>query len=119
MMRVVSPGGTGAKGAVEGFQVAGKTGTARRVSDDGSHYEAGHYVVSFVGFFPAENPELVGLVVVGDPKGNGVKLYGGTIAAPAFAEIGKAAVRTLAMTPTEPAQLAGTVAEEKGVVSGR
>ena len=119
MMRVVSPGGTGAKGAVDGFHVAGKTGTARRVSDDGSHYEAGHYVVSFVGFFPAENPELVGLVVVGDPKGNGVKLYGGTIAAPAFAEIGKAAVRTLAMTPTEPTQLAETVAEEKGVVSGR
>lgn len=118
MVKVVSPGGTGEKGKVDGFQVAGKTGTARKVADDGRGYEAGHYVVSFVGFFPADKPELVGLVVVGDPQGTGVRLYGGTIAAPAFAEIGNAAVRSLALTPTETPKLAATPVDE-AVKGGR
>ena len=83
MQLVMGEGGTGKLGNVEGYSVAGKTGTARKLNKDRSKgYWKGHYVVSFMGFLPAENPRLAAIVIVDDPVGQDVSLYGGTVAAP-------------------------------------
>lgn len=87
LIGVVGPGGTGEKGAVEGFSVAGKTGTARKYGVKEKHYLAGRYVVSFMGFLPAEDPQLLGIVVVDDPRTGSLHRYGGTVAAPVFSRI--------------------------------
>ena len=100
LVTVVEPGGTATQAAVPGFKVAGKTGTARRVKD--GRYHEGHYTVSFVGFMPAEDPAFVCLVVVDDPLTESVHRYGGTIAAPIFAKMGKRLATHLHLTPTEP-----------------
>ncbi|VAW36050.1 Cell division protein FtsI [Peptidoglycan synthetase] [hydrothermal vent metagenome] len=81
---VTTPGGTGANAAIEGFKVAGKTGTAQKHSTEKRGYEAGKYVVSFLGFVPADDPRLVILVAVDEPEHG---FSGGGTAAPAFKEI--------------------------------
>jgi cell division protein FtsI (penicillin-binding protein 3) len=83
MQLVVEKGGTGNSAAIEGFRVAGKTGTAQKTNNSGI-YEKDKYVSSFVGFVPADNPELTILVVVDEPQG---EYYGSVVAAPAFKTI--------------------------------
>ena len=83
MEKEVSEGG-GNKAAVKGYHFAGKTGTAEKLKDDGSGYAAGHYVASFIGFGPVEDPQVVILVVLDDPSG---VYYGGQIAAPVASDI--------------------------------
>ncbi len=78
--------GTGQQAYLEGYRVAGKTGTAQKVGPDGK-YMSNENVVSFIGFAPSNNPRLVAIVVVDAPKGN--LIFGGWIAAPAFKEIVK------------------------------
>ena len=79
LLREVVSSGT-AKGAnMSTYELAGKSGTARRVSSTGTGYEEGSYTASFVGLFPAEDPQLVVLVKLDDPEG---AYYGGRIAAP-------------------------------------
>lgn len=78
--------GTGRKAAVSGYHVAGKTGTAWKAREDAPGYTR-NYRSSFVGMFPAENPELVALIVIDEPKQNG--FYGGDVAAPAFQKLMK------------------------------
>ena len=98
--------GTGRKASVPGYSIAGKTGTARKhVENIG--YVDGRYVVSFVGFLPVQNPELVGLIVIDDPKSKDLNLYGGTIAAPAFQSIAREAVKILGIAPDVPNELDG------------
>jgi cell division protein FtsI (penicillin-binding protein 3)/stage V sporulation protein D (sporulation-specific penicillin-binding protein) len=101
LMKVVAKGGTAPLAQVPGFKVAGKTGTAQKVSPTGG-YEHGKYVVSFVGFMPAEDPQFVCLVMLDDaqtePGGN----YGGQVAAPVFAKIAEQTAHYLNLTPTEP-----------------
>lgn len=98
--------GTGKLGRVEGFATAGKTGTAFKPNKDRSKgYIPGHYVVSFMGFLPAENPRLAGIVIIDDPTGvdsNGKKIarYGGTVAAPVFREIAEAAMKHMGVEPS-------------------
>ena len=58
-----------------------------------------------MGFFPADDPQLMGIVIVDDPHATGVNLYGGTIAGPIFAEMGKGAVKLLGITPDKPEEL--------------
>jgi cell division protein FtsI (penicillin-binding protein 3) len=70
--------GTGTRARLASFAVAGKSGTARAWSEGG--YKAGDYFASFVGFFPADNPQLVVLVKLDRPHGHG--FYGGALAAP-------------------------------------
>ena len=77
--------GTGTLARVPGYQVAGKTGTASKVDDRGG-YSDSRYVASFVGVVPASRPRLVILVSVDEPQG---AIWGGTVAAPAFAQIAK------------------------------
>jgi membrane peptidoglycan carboxypeptidase len=78
---VVYPGGTGETTALVGFEVAGKTGTARRAGPDG--YIPGSYTASFTSLFPAEDPQLVMVVKLDDPEGR----YGGLTAAPVTREV--------------------------------
>ncbi len=99
LVAVTQPGGTAELAQVPGFTVAGKTGTARKHSEAQKSYLEGHYIVSFMGFLPAENPELMGIVVVDDPDGRTGPVSGGTIAAPIFAEMAQQAVAYLNLRP--------------------
>jgi cell division protein FtsI/penicillin-binding protein 2 len=92
---VVSDRGTAAAAAIPGFTIAGKTGTAQKVDPKGG-YEHGKYVVSFVGYLPAEHPEFVGLVVLDDARTTKPELnYGGLIAGPIFSRIAEKAAQYL------------------------
>lgn len=99
---VTQPGGTATFARVNGFNVAGKTGTAQKVSDKGG-YAPGKYVVSFVGYMPAEDPRFVCLVMVDDAQVSSGLNYGGLVAAPIFSRIAERSARHLDLVPTEPA----------------
>ena len=70
--------GTGRNAYIEGYRVGGKTGTAQKVEN--GRYLVGNYIVSFIGFIPADNPQVVVYVAIDNPKG--ITQYGGTVAAP-------------------------------------
>lgn len=76
--------GTGEEAAVDGYRVAGKTGTAQKPREDGLGYQAGAYTGSFAGFAPADRPEVVVAVAVDEARRG---YYGGTSAAPVFSDI--------------------------------
>jgi cell division protein FtsI/penicillin-binding protein 2 len=104
MQEAMEEHGTGSKGDFPGYSVAGKTGTARK-HVEGVGYVNGRYIASFMGFFPAENPELLGLIVIDDPKADGHEVYGGSVAAPAFKAIAMDAVKILGIEPDLPEEL--------------
>jgi cell division protein FtsI/penicillin-binding protein 2 len=79
---VLAPGGTASEVSVPGYTLAGKTGTAQ-VAENGTYSET-KYVASFIGFAPAQHPQLLAAVIVDQPQG---EIYGGSVAAPAFGEI--------------------------------
>jgi len=91
---VVAEGGTGTLAAIDGYQVAGKTGTAQKPGPTG--YTTGKYVASFVGFVPASAPKLVVLVTIDEPKG---AIFGGVVAAPAFQAIARFGLQYLEVPP--------------------
>ena len=97
---VMGKKGTGKDIRVTGFIIAGKTGTAQKVAPDGRGYEKGKYVLSFVGFLPAENPQFLGLVMVDDAQVEANKNYGGSVAGPIFARIAERAARHLGLEPS-------------------
>ena len=98
---VVSDRGTAAAAAVPGFTIAGKTGTAEKVDPKGG-YDRGKYVVSFVGYLPAERPEFVGLVVLDDAQTSKPELnYGGLVAGPIFSRVAEKAAQYLDLEPHE------------------
>lgn len=70
--------GTGRPAFIDGYRVGGKTGTAQKVKD--GRYMVGNYIVSFIGFLPADDPEVVVYIAIDNAKG--VTQYGGTVAAP-------------------------------------
>lgn len=70
--------GTGRNAYIDGYRVGGKTGTAQKVKD--GIYMSGNYIVSFIGFLPADNPQVIVYVAIDNPKG--ITQYGGTVAAP-------------------------------------
>ena len=86
--------GTGKNAFVEGYHIAGKTGTAQKVGAGG--YEPGRYVASFVGFAPAGKPQIAMLIVIDEPVG---PYYGGVIAAPVFGAVAKDILQYLKVTP--------------------
>jgi cell division protein FtsI (penicillin-binding protein 3) len=98
---VTTEGGTGKMAKVEGFDVAGKTGTAQKVDLVNGGYDAKKRVASFVGFVPADEPRLVLMVLVDEPQAN---VYGGVVAAPVFQNIARGALRHfgVAATTAEP-----------------
>ncbi|MGH2951032.1 MAG: peptidoglycan D,D-transpeptidase FtsI family protein, partial [Solirubrobacterales bacterium] len=91
---VLEAGGTASAVTVPGYTLAGKTGTAQKVVD--GTYSDSQFVPSFVGFAPAEDPQLLVAIVVDNPKGD---YYGATVAAPAFGEIAKFALPYLGIPP--------------------
>ena len=99
---VVSKRGTAIQAKVEGYTVAGKTGTAQKINPHGG-YLNDRYIVSFAGYLPAENPRLAALVVVDDAHVSSSANYGGLVAAPVFSKIGEASARylDLPMSPSE------------------
>jgi len=99
LLREVVISGTGRKAKVEGFEVAGKTGTAQKIDASGRYSMIDH-VASFVGFVPASRPALVVLVSLDTPKGDHNE--GGDVAAPLFSRIANEAVRLLAIPPDDP-----------------
>lgn len=94
---VTSGQGTGVNAQVDGFVVAGKTGTAQKVSPDGRGYMSGAYVSSFAGFIPANNPEFVIFIMVDHPKQN--SYYGSAVAAPVFSRVASYLVRKDGVAP--------------------
>lgn len=70
--------GTGRNAFIDGYRVGGKTGTAQKVEN--GRYMIGNYIVSFIGFMPANNPQIIVYVAIDNPKG--IVQYGGTVAAP-------------------------------------
>ena len=98
MMRGVVSEGTGVEAQVPGYTVAGKTGTAAKPDPTGGYSDT-RYVASFVGFVPARAPRLAILVAVDEPTG---AIWGGVVAAPAFAKIAEFALQYLEVPPDAP-----------------
>lgn len=94
---VTAPGGTGVNAKVDGFLVAGKTGTAQKVNPNGRGYLDKAYISSFAGFLPANDPKFVIYVAVDHPKK--ASYYGSQVAAPMFSRIASYAVRQEGLPP--------------------
>lgn len=94
---VVAAGGTASEVKIEGYSLAGKTGTANKVDPETGTYSKSKYIASFAGFAPADNPKLLITVMVDEPGGGSI--YGGEVAAPAFEEIAKFALPYLGIAP--------------------
>lgn len=92
--------GTGAKLAIPGYRLAGKTGTAQKINAVYARAGLKKYVSNFVGFVPSRNPKAMILVMIDEPSKG--KFYGGDVAGPAWREIALAVIRRYAMQPTEP-----------------
>jgi cell division protein FtsI (penicillin-binding protein 3) len=92
---VVSPQGTAPKAALEHYTVAGKTGTAVKVEN---RVYVNKYFSSFLGFFPADNPELCISITLDEPKDGH---YGGSVAGPVFKQIAEAAANYLNIHPED------------------
>ncbi len=82
VLESVVANGTGKNAAIEGYRIGGKTGTAQKVGPGG--YMPGKYIASFIGFAPADKPQIVFLVAIDEPEGI---YYGGQIAAPVFKNV--------------------------------
>ena len=92
---VISEDGTGINAALDRYSVCGKTGTARKIDEEGRYSNKKH-IASFVGFTPSENPAIAILVVIDEPKGNH---YGGVVAAPVFKKIAQQTLNYLNVPP--------------------
>ncbi|HEX7166078.1 MAG TPA: penicillin-binding protein 2 [Acidimicrobiales bacterium] len=90
--------GTGIKAHIDGYTVAGKTGTARKPDPTKRGYKAGAYISSFAGFVPAERPSLTAIVMLDEPT----PIYGGLVAAPVFADVMRYGLRQFRIPPPPP-----------------
>ncbi|NTV48900.1 MAG: transpeptidase family protein [Geobacteraceae bacterium] len=108
METVTGDGGTGTRAALDGFRVAGKTGTAQKVDPVTRTYSQSKRIGSFVGFVPAEKPRLTIAVIIDEPQG--VK-YGGVVAAPAFRGIAQSSLAYLKIQPNLPTTATAKPAE--------
>ena len=101
MLAEVIADGTGSRAHIDGYSVAGKTGTVRKLGESG--YEDTRHLAFFAGFAPINNPELVAVVMINDPGGdaNG----GGAVAAPVFARVMSGAMRILNVAPDQQAAI--------------
>jgi cell division protein FtsI (penicillin-binding protein 3) len=97
MVEVTKPGGTGILAALDGYNVAGKTGTAQVLEPGAKSYSSKSYTSVFTGFVPAEEPRLAMTVVIHEPHG---AIYGGAVAAPVFHDIALDALPYLGAAPS-------------------
>ncbi len=93
--------GSGKRARIKGYSVAGKTGTAEKLSKEGG-YATRHHVVSFCGFTPIENPQFTILVILDNPA---KYTFGGTAAAPVFKEVAEALLTMQGVPPDRPEEL--------------
>jgi len=93
---VTEPGGTAVEAGVDGYLVAGKTGTAQKADYVRGGYAKDKWLASFIGFLPAEKPEVVISVVIDEPV---IAHYGGTVAGPVFRRIAEVTLRHLGIAP--------------------
>lgn len=107
---VVAPGGTGKAAMVNGYRVAGKTGTARKAVAGG--YATDRHIAVFAGMAPVSSPRLVTVVVINEPRDG--DYYGGEIAAPVFARVMAGGLRVLNVAPD-----AVMPADERGLIAAR
>lgn len=118
MLAEVIENGTGEAAAIEGYDAGGKTGTARKPQEGGGYRDAEgryHYISTFAGFFPIDDPKVSIIVVIDEPTT--ASPYAATVAAPAFADIGRAAARALGIAPSAPEEQAPlAIATEDGRV---
>ncbi len=98
LVEVTSKTGTAQRAAIEGFKVAGKTGTSQKIVN--GVYSSRDHVGSFTGFFPAQRPRLAITVVVDSPKMRGIG-YGGIVAAPSFKNVAEQAANYLGIQTDE------------------
>ncbi len=99
MLEGVVDGGTGVQATIPGYTVAGKTGTAQKPSPDGGY--SNQYDASFIGFLPAEDPQVEIMIVVDSPQ---TSHFGGDVAAPAFEQIGSWYANHAGIRPDRPVQ---------------
>ncbi|MDA2814973.1 penicillin-binding protein 2 [Nocardiopsis sp. RSe5-2] len=90
--------GTATQARIDGYRVAGKTGTANRVDPETGRYESGSYTSMFVGFAPADDPELIVQVVLHNPQ---KEYYGGEAAGPLFRDVMSFGLKSLKIPPSE------------------
>lgn len=105
---VTTDGGTGVNAAVEGFRVAGKTGTSQKPDPVTRGYSATKRTASFIGYIPADKPKLTIMVVIDEPA---TSPYGGVVAAPAFREIAQSSLGYLKISPKS------SLAKENSVIT--
>lgn len=98
ILEQVVQSGTGRFAQIQGYRVAGKTGTAQMINPVTRSYRDGMYLASFCGFAPVNNPAVVGVVMLFDPRGQ--FYYGGRIAAPVFSTVVRQALRILDVPPS-------------------
>jgi membrane peptidoglycan carboxypeptidase len=117
MMEAVVDRGTAKAAQIDGYTIAGKTGTAQKIVNGA--YSQSEYNASFVGFVPSRKPRLTVIVVIDSPHGKGY--YGGVVAAPIFKRVAEASLRHLGIAPTvnpQPPVLVSADAGEGGVGPG-
>jgi cell division protein FtsI (penicillin-binding protein 3) len=102
--------GTGTAARIEGYRVAGKTGTAQKANPSGGGYYRDRYIAVFAGFVPADNPAACIVVTADSPRG---KHYGGEVAAPAFREIARGILTYMEIPPTVPEEQAPPTPDRK------
>ena len=120
MLVEVVDAGTGRQAAIDGYAVAGKTGTARKPQANGTYRDAAgnyHYVTTFAGFVPAQDPQLSIIVVIDEPSAS---TYASAVSAPVFAELAQYGLRRYRIPPPPQVQAssvpAPTAAEEPIIV---
>jgi cell division protein FtsI (penicillin-binding protein 3) len=96
MEAIVAKGGTAPKAAIDGYRVAGKTGTAQK-PDPACRCYGGGYWATFAGIVPADDPRLVISVVIDEAKGGG---HGGAVAGPLFKQVMTYALTSRGVAPT-------------------
>jgi cell division protein FtsI (penicillin-binding protein 3) len=99
MLAYVVQDGTGDRAQITGYQVAGKTGTAKKLDASGRYVH--RYVASFIGFLPAAQPRVVVAVIIDEPQ----TVYGGVAAAPLFQQVARYAIQRLGIEPAPPVAL--------------
>src|SRR5205085_2619541 len=95
MLTQVVTRGTAKAAHIDGYTVAGKTGTARKVAEGGKGYKDGAYIATFAGFVPAEQPQLSAIVVLDEPT----PIYGGLVSAPVFPDLARYGLRLFKIPP--------------------
>jgi len=113
LISVTDKDGSGKKASISGYTVAGKTGTAQKHNKNGKGYDNGKYIASFIGFLPAEKPEVLTLIVIDEPK---IIYFGSEVAAPAFKNLCMNAISDLKITSDKIYVAQNKGKDEKNVV---